>query len=192
MEDADPAFGGVAAPNTSHQTASMGVPTGTLTTWSRIIDVANVKAFGNSATAIAFQNAGNNTSRKAYFRQANAARTPTVNMTADGIFFDTSTASHVMRATFANPITAMYQYDMPDLSTPIDTATTVSTTHRDNVAALLQKQAILSEFVVASDVAGATDLIINQPMRRYYYTYQSPDTTQAGQAEGTGWSRVVN
>lgn len=191
MEDAG-GVGGTAAPNTSHQTASMGNPTGTLTTWSRIIDVANVKAFGNSATAIAFQAGGANSAQKAYFRQANASRTPNVTMTADGIFFDTSTASHVMRSLATNPITAMYQYDMPDLSTPIDTSTGTAVAHRNAVAALLQKSAILSEFVVASDVAGATDLVINQPMRRYYYTYQSPDATQSAQAEGTGWSRLIN
>lgn len=173
----------------------MVAPTSGLTSWARVINVDSIKAFGVPATAIDFA-----ATNKAYFRQANEAVAAGVNATAltsDRIFFNADVV-----ATFPNeivgiganrgtPITQMYQFDLPDLSTDIEGAAN-AVTARDALTVALAKQAVATEYSTIAAVQAATDLVVAQPTRRYYYNYL-PYTPAAGvtPVEGTDYSRTV-
>lgn len=178
-------------PTTDAQTTWWAVPTGTLTTWSRIIDIVDVNAYNATATAVQLTD----TTRMNYFTQSVIALTATKNMTTDGIFFGASTTQGLLGADTASSVTPMYYYDMPDLSTPIEvTGSTDGRRANEYVAALtaaLQKSEVISEYSTASDVNGATDIVLAQPTRRYYYSYTECVTAASCATEGTDYSRSV-
>ncbi len=160
------------APNHTPATANPHVqsyytalPTGSLTSYATIINVAGSKAFSNVATAVNFS-----APQKAYFRQSDEALTATVNLTADSIFFASAVAPLVGGA--AVP---MYQFDLPDLSTPLDGAfnplTSLAVTQRNLLTAALAKSSVVAEFSTLDTLNAATDIVISQPTRRYFYNY---------------------
>jgi len=156
---------------------------GTLTSWARILDIIGVKAYGYQATAINYT-----TPRKIYFTQKNDALVASRQYTSDMIFFDKG--SNDVTATTASPLTTMYQFDMPDLSTPVEALTptpTAAVTQRNNLARQIQKSAIETDYATNPDVGGATDVVLNQPVRRYYYQYNAG----SGDVEGTNFARYV-
>lgn len=154
----------------------MTAPTGGLTSWNRVIDTDAVKAFGVPATAYDFlATAGTAVSQSAYFQQSNDELTFTVALTEDRIFS-------------AGPGITMYQFDMPDLSTPIDATYPTATLHRNAVADMLRKGAVMSEYSTLASVSGATDIVMTQPVRRYFYNYASGS---AG-TEGVDFSRMID
>lgn len=171
----------------------MVAPRTGLTSWARVIEIEAVKAFGVPATAIDFLNGASNHTQKAYFRQANEVLTAAANLTTDYIFFNAVTSLGAAGTGTGSPITKMYQFDMPDLSTPIDLsagagAAAVAATHRNNMTTALQKTHVMTEYTTLAEVNGSTDVVLNQPTRRYYYTYQAYTGTGA---EGTAYSRTV-
>lgn len=172
-------------PTSGTTNAGMTAPSGTLSSWARILDVANIKAYGMNATAWAYSAA----TQKQYYRQSNDVLAATTAMTADMIFFDYDDTG-VGAVASATPITRMYQFDMPDLSTPVDTTYANAFTHRDAVAAILRKEVVISDFATNPDVGGATDIVLNQPLRRYYYVYSASGAPNT--AEGTDYSRKVD
>lgn len=177
----------------------LGVPTTGLTSWARVINTSSVKAFGVPATAITFTAA---LTRKQYFRQANQSISLAAavdNLTSDRIFFakDAGITANfggaptpMTAAAGGTPITPMYQFDLPDLSTGIEGTTAVVA--RDNLTAALSKGVIASEYSTIAEVQAATDIVLTQPTRRYYYNYGSyvsvPGYTPV---EGTDYSRSV-
>lgn len=168
------------------QATWMTAPTGTVTTWSRVIDVETVKSYNNTATALTTTAA-----RLSFFTQSVSAVTPVDTMTQDMIFWTASTANTLSTAA-GTPLTQMYLYDMPDLSTPIDDAGGITNASQQLASTLtaLRKDAVISEYVTATDVGGSTDIVLTQPIRRYYYTYQTCTATSCA-TEGTNYSRMV-
>ncbi len=180
---------------TGQQSNWMVAPTTGLTSWARVINISAVKAYGVPATAVDFT-----APKKAYFRQANetiALAAAVDQMTSDRIFFANDTAvvagppTPMTAALLGTPITAMYQFDMPDLSTAMDAPAT-AILQRNALSAALTKTAVASEYSTITAVQAATDLAITQPTRRYYYNYGAY-TPAAGYTPvmGTDYSRTV-
>lgn len=191
----------------------MAPPRTGLTSWARVIDTLAVKAYGVPATAVDFTN----NTRKAYFRQANAAVAMAAAVdqaTSDRIFFNPLAAqgnsvtagaiavnSPLSATTGAAFITPMYQYDLPDLSSAIDADYATAVAARNALTAVLQKAAVSTEFSTVASVQGATDLVLTQPTRRYYYNYEVCTSANGGVCHavvagatpvaGTNYSRTV-
>lgn len=156
---------------------------GSLTSYATIINVNASKAFSNVATAIVYNNA-----QKAYFRQANDSLNADNRLTADRIFYaiDSSTP-----AVAAGAGVQMYQFDLPDLSTPVDAATwnagagAVAVVNGDSawqrnlLTKELQKSAVVAEYSTLDSLNAATDVVISQPTRRYFYNYTKAATGAA-------------
>lgn len=144
----------------------MDSPTGkgSLTSYATIINVAGSKAFSNVATAI-----GNNAAKKAYFRQSDEAivadDTALADLTADKIFYGNTAAP-----AFGGAGVPIYQFDLPDLSTPLDVLGT-AVAQRNFLTGLLAKNSVVAEFSTLDALNAATDIVISQPTRRYFYTY---------------------
>ena len=168
----------------------MATPTTGLTSWNRIINVGKIKAFGVPSTAIDFAAVAG----KWYFRQANEALTPTDVLTSDRIFFTADPAAisaaptPTLATTDGAKIIPMYQFDMPDLSTDIEAGAS-AVTARNNLAAALSKMAVATEFSTLTAVNGAADVVVTQPVRRYFYNYKPyPATTGT---KGVDYSRAI-
>lgn len=149
--------------------------TSSLTSYATIINVANSKAFSNVATAINYS-----APTKAYFRQADVEITAHAELTADNIFF----------AVGANGAAVpMYQYDLPDLSSPLDGYTTLApitaATQRDRLTAELAKTAVVAEYSTLDSLNAATDIVISQPTRRYFYNYTDVTTLPGSPVHAT-------
>ena len=191
------------ASSSADQLTWMNPPTPALTSYATIINVPTARAFTNVATAVTWTVAG----VKQYFRQANELLPFEANLTADRIFAPVVSVANPTAGAL-NPTTTaagvndlganvpMYQFDMPDLSTPHDTdyTTTLSTDYdglpgiqlgtsqaalaqRDALAALLGKSGIISEYVTSDTIGASTDIVISQPIRRYFYEYRLADTS---------------
>lgn len=186
--------GTVMSAKTGQDTTWMKTPTSSLTSWARIIDTNAVKAYGVPATAVELTAVEG----PWYFRQANAPVTVAVTAavdraTSDRIFFS-PTAPNIAATAFgsaaATIITPMYQYDLPDLSTAFETAVTYAggvasaVNARNMLTTALQKDAVSTEYSTVSSIQGATDLVLTQPTRRYYYNYESCISTLNGGAAG--------
>jgi len=164
-------------------------PSTGLTSWNRVIDIAQVKAYGVPAAAYDL-GYGAAVTGEIFFRQRNVARAPDATLTADQIFYPPATLTGVPATTFTSPVTAMYQFDMPDLTTLNDSDYTTAAQQRNAITAILQKASVMSEFSTLASVSGATDVVLAQPTRRYYYTYL-PHTHVATDVLGTDYSRMV-
>ena len=147
---------------------------GSLTSYATIINVAGSKAFSNVATAIA-----NNAAKKAYFRQSDELIVPGATLSADRIFDALAVAPAAGGA--AVP---MYQFDLPDLSTALDAATS-ALLQRDALTTALAKASVVAEFSTLDTLNAATDVVISQPTRRYFYNYTDLTTTPTTTAHAT-------
>ncbi len=149
---------------------------GSLTSYATIINVPGSKAFSNVATAVNYP-AG---AQKAYFRQADVLLTinGAANLSLDRIFFP---------AVENGALVPAYQYDMPDLSSPIElgVASNTPTKQRDNLTAALAKSAVVAEYSTLDTLNAATDIVLSQPTRRYYYNYTDVTLTPAVPAHAT-------
>lgn len=148
------------------QASYMTSPTGSLTSYATIINVPGSKAFANIATAINYD-----APRKAYFRQANDSVIVTDSLTADRIFF-----AKVVAPASGGAAVPAYQFDLPDLSTPVEAATPTASGHRNALTTLLQKSSVVAEYSTLDVLAAATDIVISQPTRRYFYNYTQSAT----------------
>lgn len=167
----------VANPHVQYYYTAAPAGVGSLTSYATIINVPGSKAFSNVATAVTYGSA-----QKAYFRQADDTLTvgELAAATNDRIFFTIG----------ANNGAAVpsYQYDMPDLSSPVEsTAAAVVTpvTQRNNLTTKLVKSAVVAEFSTLDALNAATDIVLSQPTRRYYYNYTDVTATPATPAHAT-------
>jgi len=158
--------GDVANPN--DLTGSLTSPTSGLTSFAVILNVAETKAFTVPATAIA-QNAATAVPVR-FARQARLTAGTTsagfapiafgVAQTADGVFSTNATAGGNVK---------MYEFDLPDLSTPYGTADT--TAQLSELQAALAKSYVKTEYASDTGIDAMTDVVLSQPTRRYYYTW---------------------
>jgi len=163
----------VAADVQAYYTTAPGT-LGSLTSYATIINVPGSKAFSNVATAITYP-AG---AQKAYFRQADVLLTinGAANLSLDRIFFPSVESGAVVPA---------YQYDMPDLSSPIETGVVTPTLQRNNLTTALAKSSVVAEYSTLDALNAATDIVLSQPTRRYYYNYTDVTLTPAVPAHAT-------
>lgn len=154
-----------AAPQSTYMTtpATLAAGGGSLTSYATIINVPSSKAFANVATAINYD-----APRKAYFRQANVGIAATNQLTADRIFF--------AKGAEGGAAVPSYQFDLPDLSSPVEAANGTATAQRNALTAALQKSSVVAEYSTLDILAAATDIVISQPTRRYFYNYTESAT----------------
>lgn len=141
------------------QNAWMVPPTDSLTTFATIINVPTSKAFTFSATALV-----ESAPVKQYFQQSNVALAWNAALTSDNIF------RAVVDGGTALP---MFQFDMPDLSTPTNAVDVTAVAQRDAVATELERGSVTSEYVTSDSLLASTDIVLSQPVRRYFYVYDS-------------------
>lgn len=141
-------------------------PTGGLTSSATVIAVQDSKAFTVPGVAI-HSDDDSDFSEVQYFRQSNATiftggvvadDTALANLTSDRLFYTVAGAGY-----------PTYQFDLPDLSTPFDGGTAED--WRDSIALLLQKGSVATDYVIASSIQASTDVVLSQPVRRYFYGY---------------------
>lgn len=142
-------------------------PTASLMSYGVVINVPASKAFTVPATAL---NAAGAVNEVNYFRQANAPTNPgdpatVAGLTADSIFLDAA-----VNPAFGGTGLQMYQFDMPDLSTPLNTADT-PIVQRNAVATALQRASTFVEYLTDDSLLATTDIVFNQPVRRFFYEY---------------------
>lgn len=166
-----------------------------LTSSATIIAVADSKAFTVPATAFA----GDNVvfAKKQYFRQTNGLVYQTgsttavvgddqlANLTADNLFY----ASGAAATNFAGAGYPTYQFDLPDLSTPFTGGVTADE-WRNALAAQLQKGLLATDYVIAPSIKASTDILLSQPVRRYFYEYSGPVTDSTAK-EGEQYNRTI-
>lgn len=146
----------------------LSAPTSGLTSFATIINVASSKAFTIPGTALVQSTAV----PVRYARQANLT-TGTASFPL--IAFDTATTADSVFNTATGNV-KMYEFDLPDLSTPYGTATT--TAQLAELQGILAKGSVVTEYATADNILAATDVVLSQPTRRYYYTWT--DTPAAG------------
>lgn len=176
---------------TAAQWGWMVAPTSSLTSSATVIAVQDSKAFTIAATAIeGVTGVGGDFLAPEYFRQANstvqfASTADVTQVTADRLFWpEGANAATQLGASYS-----VYQFDMPDLSTPFKGVTPAA--WRDEVAALLQKGSLATDYVVASSIGASTDIVLSQPVRRYFYDYTVVPAA-SGQVKGVQYNRVIN
>lgn len=147
---------------------SLSAPTSGLTSFATIINVASSKAFTIPGTALVQSVAV----PVRYARQANLT---TGTLSFPLIAFDaTTTADSVFNTATGN--VRMYEFDLPDLSTPYGTANV--TAQLAELQGILQKASVVTEYATDDSILASTDVVLSQPTRRYYYTWT--DTPAAG------------
>ncbi|WP_341647810.1 hypothetical protein [Thauera humireducens] len=142
-------------------------PSSSLTSSATVIAVNDSKAFTVPGTAITGLLA--DFPQVQYFRQSNTSFTFANNaaadlLTADRLFWPQQTAD---QEGAAYPV---YQFDLPDLSTPFAPAGS-AVARRNLIAQLLQKSTLATDYVIAPSIQASTDIVLSQPVRRYFYTY---------------------
>lgn len=139
--------------------AGLAAPTGGIMSSATVIDVNGSKAFTFPGTAIS---PDTNPAAPVYFLQSNNALAWAANLTWDRIFAPAPDGGNV----------PMYQFDLPDLSTPYDPAAAGSAlTQRDLTSAAILRGEVFADFVTSASIKAATDVVLTQPTRRYYYLY---------------------
>lgn len=159
-----------------------------------VIAVQDSKAFTVPGVAIR----GDNTdfAQVQYFRQSNTSSNFGTNddarlLTADRLFWPEQVAGTVVAGT-ATAVADLpqlganypvFQFDLPDLSTPFD-GTSDAVEWRDMIAVQLQKGSVATDYVIASSIQASTDVVLSQPLRRYFYDY-------AVAPAGTNFNRTI-
>lgn len=161
-------IGNAATPN--DLTGLLTAPTSGLTSFATIINVASSKAFTIPGTALVQSAAV----PVRYSRQANL----TVGTASFGnvapAFDPLQTADSVFDVASGN--VTMYEFDLPDLSTPYGTASAAAQLAELQTA--FAKGSVVTEYATDDSILAATDVVLSQPTRRYYYTWT--DTPAAG------------
>lgn len=183
----------------------MTVPTGSLMTYSINIDVPTSKAFTQEATAVNPFGLREAAQRKIFFRQANEEldwdRDGEYGLTADLIFAEPGQLSSEADEEVGGGGLQMFQFDMPDLTTPIfydadllladlpgeigddlldfldwygfDPAVdeVSAIIHRNLMTRALRRRNAFVEYSTDAGLDATTDVVFNQPTRRFYYWY---------------------
>lgn len=161
-------IGNAATPN--DLTAGLTAPTSGLTSFATIINVASSKAFTIPGTALVQSVAV----PVRYSRQANLTN-GTASFGSVAPAFDLAqTADSVFNTATGN--VTMYEFDLPDLSTPYGTADT--TAQLAELQTAFAKASVVTEYATDDAILASTDVVLSQPTRRYYYTWT--DTPAAG------------
>jgi len=150
--------------------SSLTAPTSGLTSFATIINVASSKAFTIPGTALVQSDAV----AVRYARQANLT-TGTLSFPGPIAFGPTTTADSVFNTATGN--VRMYEFDLPDLSTPYGTAANAAA-QVEELRAALAKASVVTEYATDDSILASTDVVLSQPTRRYYYTWT--DTPAAG------------
>lgn len=159
-------------------------PTSGLTSFATIINVAKSKAFTIPATAL-YQSTTGLPVR--YSRQANltigtvafgAVPAFDVAQTADAVF---NTVTNSTAGAGGN--VTMYEFDLPDLSTPYGNATT--TAQLLELEALLAKGGVITEYATDDSILASTDVVLSQPTRRFAYNWYDTPNAAAGDVNKT-------
>lgn len=141
--------------------SALTAPTSGLTSFATIINVASSKAFTIPGTALVQSTAV----PVRYSRQANlttgTASFPTI------AFGTATTADSVFNTSTGN--VRMYEFDLPDLSTPYGTADTAA--QLTELQGILAKASVVTEYATDDAILASTDVVLSQPTRRYYYTW---------------------
>jgi hypothetical protein len=152
-------------------------PTGTLMSYAINIDIANTKAFTNEAVAVNPLGEIDGAERKIYFRQANEQlawdRDGDYGLTADLIFADQGLILSGSNGIGGTAI-PMFQFDMPDLTTPVILGAD-ALVHRDLMTDTLTRTAAVVEYLTSDSIEASTDVVFNQPTRRFYYWYSQQE-----------------
>lgn len=138
-------------------------PTSSLTTFATIVNVPTSKAFTFPAAALV-----EDAPVKQYFKQSNDLLAFSANLTSDLIFAARGAAD----GDWGGTALPMYQFDMPDLSTPTNTANVTAVAQRNALVAQLAKANVRTEYVTNDGLMASTDVVLSQPLRRYHYEYQ--------------------
>ncbi|MCG6966808.1 MAG: hypothetical protein LJE59_09870 [Chromatiaceae bacterium] len=153
-------------------------PTPALTSYAIVINVPKSKAFAQAAIAVNPDSVNN----KIYYMQKNVEINP-----ADLAELQALTADRIFAAQGApdNGVgLQMYQFDLPDLTTPVEGGTAIA--QRDSLTdALAQNGDAVVEYVTDSAIDATTDVVFTQPTRRFFYNYiENAD----GAYELNGWT----
>lgn len=136
--------------------SSLTAPTTGLTSFATIINVANSKAFTIPGTALSPDAA---LTAPRYWRQANIDTAFAGGNTSDRVFDSAADGGNVR----------MYEFDLPDLSTPYGHANTAA--QLNAVTTALLKGSVVTEYATDDSILASTDVVLSQPTRRYYYTW---------------------
>jgi hypothetical protein len=173
-------------------------PTGSLTSYVTIINVQKSKAVTIPSTAILNVESGKAARTvKRFFQQYDTPVKSTEvlphggfslgDLTADRIFADESGLGTGL---------ALYEYDLPDLTTPYKVEDTLDKfwdasntgngyrhssivdghaafVARDELAAELAARDVITEYVTDDSILAQTDVVITQPLRRFFYQYHN-------------------
>lgn len=176
-------------------TNSLRPPTSGLTSFATIINVAQSKAFTFPATALSpdvaltfplyARQANLTTGTNAFPAPINAFADDAGNARRTGTYtndriFDTATGTTT--ALLGGNVT-MYEFDLPDLSTPYGHAST--TAQLTAILNVLGKERVQTEFATDPAINAATDVLLSQPTRRYYYTWNDTPNAAAGDTQLT-------
>jgi len=154
--------------------ADLTAPTGGLTGDWIILNQANTAAWSGSATAIKATTATN----LLFWPQKDGA------VQLSGAEYTTSNADSLTADTLlANKVITAQNFDLPDLSTPYETATTSAIAQANAITAQLAVKSVSNQFVTSDDIAAVTDFLFSQPTRRYHvavnYTARKDDPSTA-------------
>lgn len=147
---------------------SLSAPTSGLTSFATIINVASSKAFTIPGTALV-------QSAAVPVRYARQANLTTGTLSFPLIAFDAATTADSVFNTATGNV-RMYEFDLPDLSTPYGTANV--TAQLAELQGILAKASVVTEYATDDSILASTDVVLSQPTRRYYYTWT--DTPAAG------------
>jgi hypothetical protein len=143
---------------------------GLMANWT-IINTVNSAAWGGQATALKASAAKD----ILYFSQVETAVTNVETLTADPLFLScdkvhsfnaTTNALNSTGVTTVAAIASAGLYDLPDLTTPMETGTT-TIAQLKAIQAQLAKTSVIAEFATESGIAGSTDWVFSMPTRRY-------------------------
>jgi hypothetical protein len=159
----------------------MEIPTGSLMSYATIINVPTSKAFTAPGVALNPQGGNpNGAQNKIYFTQKNVAlpwgRDGVAALTADLIFAPRNLLADVFGGTADIGGTAlpMFQFDMPDLTTPVQGpwgGAGDAIAQRDDVTDALRRANAVVEYLTDDSLLATTDVVFNQPTRRFYYWF---------------------
>lgn len=143
--------------------AALAAPTAGITGDWIILNQTSTAAWSGSATALS----PSTTASKVFWPQTSGAPAGTItDFTADPLL--------------AKGIVTAQNFDLPDMSTPYEAATT-AIQQANNATAAIAKTNVVNQFVTDDAIAAVTDLLFSQPTRRYHvavnYTAKADDVT---------------
>jgi len=175
------------------QTYGMTPSTGGLVANWAIVNTVNAAAFGGAATTFSGQ-----PDSVIYAPQigSGVSSTDIVNWTADPLYLAGTTVSvynatsqALQAGTGAASAVTPGMYDLPDLSTPLN-STSSPATQTVSITNALITSSISNEFAVESAINGSTDWVFSMPSRRYHVAMAYSKISASD--DGRRWNRTLN